>query len=206
MSDQTSFIHGIYYGAALLLMGMGLCFAFIMPGVDRWSKRFFTVFFSLLFFFYCFSLSEMLFYGVAGMNQVSVIANFGMSLFSVIPLPMMTLFLLHCSGELWQKSSLFHIVLAQFVIYIILLIIAQFTSAFYYVTPDNLFRFGPWYPLMVVPTFVIELLNLAGLFRRRNMLTKKQFVAMLISLLPLTVALAVHLFVDSFPFIIIGIV
>lgn len=49
MSDQTIFIYGIYYGASLLLMVMGICFAFIMPGVDRWSKRFFTVFFSLIF-------------------------------------------------------------------------------------------------------------------------------------------------------------
>ena len=205
MSDQTSFAYGLYYGSALLLMGMGLCFTFILPGIDRWSKRFFAVFFSLLFFVCCLSLSEMLFYGVPGMDRVSVIANFVMSLFSVIPLPMMTLFLLHCSGESWQKSALFHMVLTQFVIYTILLIINQFTSAFFYVTPDNLFHFGAWYPLLIVPTFVIELLNLAGLVRRRRMLTKKQFAAILISLLPLTVALAVHIFVASFPFIVTGI-
>ena len=205
MSDQTIFIQGIYYGASLLLMGMGLCFSFIMPGVDRWSKRFFMVFFSLLFFFCCFSLLEMLFYGIPGMEWVSIIANFVMSLFSAIPLPMMTLFLLHLSGESWQKSLLFHMVLAQFVIYFILLVIAQFTSAIFYVTSDNLFHFGSWYPLIVAPTIVIELLNLTGLVRRRNMLTKKQFVAILISLLPLTVALAVHMFVAAFPFINIGI-
>lgn len=205
MSNQTIFIHGIYYGASLLLMVMGICFAFIMPGVDRWSKRFFTVFFSLIFFLCCFSLTEMLFYGVPGMDRVSVIANFWMSLLSVIPLPMMTLFLLHLSGESWQKSLLFHMVLAQFVIFFILLIIAQFTSAIYYVTPDNIFHLGSWYPIIIVPTFVIELLNLAGLVKRRDMLTKKQFVAILISLLPLTVALAVHLFVTSFPFIVTGI-
>ena len=205
MSDQTIFIYGIYYGASLLLMVMGICFAFIMPGVDRWSKRFFMVFFSLLFFFCCFFLLEMLFYGIPGMEWVSIIANFVMSLFSAIPLPMMTLFLLHLSGESWQKSLLFHMVLAQFVIYFILLVIAQFTSAIFYVTSDNLFHFGSWYPLIVAPTIVIELLNLTGLVRRRNMLTKKQFVAILISLLPLTVALAVHMFVAAFPFINIGI-
>lgn len=205
MSDQTIFIYGIYYGASLLLMGMGICFAFIMPGIDRWSKRFFTVFFSLIFFLCCFSLSEMLFYGVPGMDRMSVIANFWMSLFSVIPLPMITLFLLRCSGESWQKSLLFRMVLVQFAIFIFLLIIAQFTSAIYYVTPDNIFHFGSWYPLIIVPTIVIELLNLAGLVRRRDMLTKKQFAAILISLLPLTVALTVHLFVASFPFIMTGI-
>ena len=93
------------------------------PGRERVLKS------VLIFFLCCFSLTEMLFYGVPGMDRVSVVANFGMSLCSVISLPMMTLFLLHCSGESWQKSLLFHIVLAQFVIFFILLIIAQFTSA-----------------------------------------------------------------------------
>ena len=205
MSYLTIFFKGIYYGATLLLMGMGLCFAFIMPGVDKWSKRFFAVFFCLIFFFCCFSLSEMLFYGVPGMDWVSVIANFWTSLLSAIPLPMTTLFVLHCSGESWQKSALFHMVLAQFVIYFILLIIAQFTSAFYYVTPDNILHFGPWYPLIIFPPIAIELLNLSGLVRRRNILTRRRFFAILISLLPLTVALTIHMFIASFTFIMISI-
>ena len=50
MSEQTIFIYGFFYGVTLLLMGMGLCFAFIMPGIDSWSKRFFMSFFGLLFF------------------------------------------------------------------------------------------------------------------------------------------------------------
>ena len=205
MSEQAIFIRGFFCGATLLLMGMGLCFAFIMPGIDRWSKRFFMTFFGLLFFNSCLSLVEAIYYGVPGLERVMIAVNFWMSLISVIPLPMMTLFLLRCSGESRQKSALFRSVLALFGLYFTLLVIAQFIPVFYYVTPDNLFHFGPWYPVLILPTLVMELLNLFGLLRRRSVLTKKRFYAILISMLPLTVALIVHLFVAAFPFIITGI-
>ena len=90
-------------------------------------------------------------------------------------------------------------------VYLLLLVIAQFTSLFYYVTPDSRFHFGPGYALMVVPLVTIELINLADLIRRRGRLTGKLFFAMLISVLPLTVALIVHLFVPVFPYLHIGI-
>ena len=205
MSEQMIFIRGLFYGATLLLMGMGLCFAFIMPGIDRWSKRFFITFFGLLLLNSCISFVDVICYGIQGLEWAVIVAYFLMSLISAIPLPMMTLFLLHCSGESWKKSVPFYTVLALFGFYFILLIIAQFTSIFYYVTPDNLFHFGSWYPVIIIPALIMELINLTGLIRRRNVLTKKQFYAMLISMLPLTVALIVHLFVAAFPFIITGI-
>ena len=205
MSEQMIFIRGLFYGATLLLMGMGLCFAFIMPGIDRWSKRFFITFFGLLLLNSCISFVDVICYGIPGLEWAVIVAYFLMSLISAIPLPMMTLFLLHCSGESWKKSVPFYTVLALFGFYFILLIIAQFTSFFYYVTPDNLFHFGSWYPVIIIPALIMELINLTGLLLRRNVLTKKQFYAMLISMLPLTVALIVHLFVAAFPFIITGI-
>ncbi|MBQ9438265.1 MAG: histidine kinase [Lachnospiraceae bacterium] len=53
---------------------------------------------------------------------------------------------------------------------------------------------------------MIELLNLEGLFRRRKKLTRRILFAMLIVLLPLTIALNVHLFVRVFPFLQISMV
>ena len=83
--------------------------------------------------------------------------------------------------------------------------IAQFTSLFYYVTPDGWFHFGPGYMLLIIPLVTIELINLVDLIRKRETLTRKLFFAMLISVLPLTVALIVHLFVPVFPYLHIGI-
>lgn len=111
---------------------------------------------------------------------------------------MLTVFLLHCCGENWRKSPLFRAVLALYGLYFALIVIAQFTSSIYYVTPDGHLHTGPLYPLAIAPLVVIGLINLIALIRRRDRLTRKLFFAIMISLLPLTVALIIHLFVAAF--------
>lgn len=204
MNDPMKFYFA-FRSATLLLMGLGLGLAIIMPSIDRWSKRFFIAFFGVLFLDYCFSLVEIITFEMPDLVPLEIVVEFMVSLLSVIPLPMLTVFLLHCCGENLQKSPLLRAVLVLCGLYFIMLIIAQFTTIFYYVTPDGQFHFGPWYSLSVAPLGAIELLTLSGLIRRRNRLTRKRFFAILISLLPLTVVLNVHLFVPVFPFIDISI-
>lgn len=196
MNDWTLYIY--LCGAALLLMGLGLGLIAIMPSIDRWSKRFFIVFFSILLLNSCFALVEIIFFEVPGMALVQVVSNFWMSMLTTFPLPMLTVFLLHCCGENWRKSSLFRAVLALYGLYFALIVIAQFTSSIYYVTPDGHLHTGPLYPLAIAPLVAIGLINLIALIRRRDRLTRKLFFAMMISLLPLTVALVIHLFVAVF--------
>jgi sensor histidine kinase YesM len=189
----------------LVLMGLGLALAVFIPGIDRWNRRFFITFFIILFLNSCFSLVGIIFIDVPGTASVQIIANFWLSLLTIVPLPMLTIFLLHCCGENWRKSSLFRVEFALYGLYFILMVIAQFTTSIYFVTPDGHLHLGPLYPFIVVPLVVIALLSLTGLIRRRNRLTRKIFFAILIALLPMTVALNVHLFVSVFPFIHIGI-
>ena len=186
MNGQEAVLYIFISGAALLMMGLGLGLATIMPSIDRWSNRFFIAFFSVLFLNSCFALADMLFYEVPVMALAHVIFNLMMSLLTAFPLPAMTVFLLHCCGENWRKSSLFHAALALYGFYFVLVVIAQFTSSIYSVTPDGRLRFGPLYPLLIAPLVAIGLLNLAALTRRRNELTRKHFFALLISLVPLT--------------------
>ena len=187
--------------AALVLMGLGLVLAVFIPGIDRWSKRFFITFFSILFLNSCFSMIGIVLIDVPGMATVQVIANFWLSLLTTVPLPMLTVFLLHCCGESWRNGFLFRAELALYGLYAVLVVIAQFTSSIYYVTSDGHLHLGSLYPLVIAPLVASSLLNLAGLIRRRSRLTRKNFIAILIALLPMTVALIVHLFVSVFPFI-----
>ena len=48
MIDWVSMVYIFICGAALLLMGLGFGLAAVMPGLDRWSKRFFAAFFGVL--------------------------------------------------------------------------------------------------------------------------------------------------------------
>jgi hypothetical protein len=114
------------------------------------------------------------------------------SLLLSVPLPMLTLYLLHCSGENWRSSALFRAVLALFFCFLLILVYAQSNPQFYYMTEDHTLAIGPWYPLAIVPLDTIMLLNLAGLARRRSMLSQRYFHAFLVFLLPLTAALLFH--------------
>lgn len=194
-------IYAFICGAVLLLMGMGLGFVAMMPGIDRWSKRFFIAFFGVLFLNSCFSFIEINCLEVPGMAEVEVIADFGDSLLSTIPLLMLTVFLLHCCGEDWRSSGLFRSALALYGVYFIMLVAAQFNTLIYSVMPDGHLKLGPLYPLSIALLAAIALLNLAGLIRRRRGLTGKSFYAILIALLPLTAVLSVHMFTPVFPLI-----
>ena len=205
MNDWNTILYIFMAGAASLMMGLGLGLTVIMPSVDRWSKGFFTTFFGVLFLNACLALAEIFFSGMHHMAGAVRVVDFLMSLLSAIPLPMQTVFLLHCCEEDWRSSPRFRSVLVLWGAYLLLLVAAQFTSLFYYLTPDGRFHFGSGYALLILPMVTIELINLADLIRRRDMLTKKLFFAMLISVLPLTVALIVHLFVPVFPYLLIGI-
>ena len=45
MNGWIDFLYAFLYGALLLLSVLGLWLTAIMPGIDRWSKRFFQCFF-----------------------------------------------------------------------------------------------------------------------------------------------------------------
>ena len=83
----------------------------------------------------------------------------------------------------------------------IIFISAAFIEGFFYVTPEDQYYRGPLYPLFLLPVLAIMLLNLAGTLKRRKRLSRKVFLAFLITILPITVAVIVSLFVDIFPFI-----
>lgn len=54
MNGWIDFFCYLLCGAALLLSVLGLWFTAIMPGIDRWSRHFFLVFFTVLMLI-CFS-------------------------------------------------------------------------------------------------------------------------------------------------------
>ena len=201
MKDWNTIIYIFITGAALVMMGLGLWLVAIMPSIDRWSRRFFLIFFSVLFVNSCFALIDMLCFDIPDMALLRVILNFGMSLLTAFPLPALTMLLLHCCRENRKKSPLFLAVLALYTLYFILMVMAQFTTSIYFVTPEGRLCFGPLYPAAIAPLVAIGLMNLAGLLRRRDRMTRKHFLAMLISLLPLTAAMTIHQFVSVFPLI-----
>ena len=201
MNDWIEFLSFSIAGAALLLSGMGLWFAAIVPGIDRWSKRFFVSYF-LIFMLCCLSsIGESVFQHYIVPGGVFYFLMLLESLLLSLPLPMLTVFLLHCCEENIWKSKLLYTVTGSWVIYFIVSLSSAFIEGFFYLTLDNQYYRGPLYPLLLLPAIAIELLNLLGTIKRRKRLSGKVFSAFLIVILPITIALIAHLFYDVFPLI-----
>ncbi|MBQ9005706.1 MAG: hypothetical protein IJ092_04955, partial [Atopobiaceae bacterium] len=192
-------------GGLLILAMLGLGLAAALPGVDRWSKRFFMVFFSLLVPCVGASFAELITYGNPAMMLAERVTAFVGSLLPAILIAMPTLYLLHCCKESFRSSRLLRAVLALLAAYFAMLGIAQSTTLFYYYTPDNQIDYGPWYPISIVPLALIMVLNLAGVINRRDKLSGRLFYAFLAFLVPLSVAILIQIGTPVFFLIGLGI-
>jgi len=202
---QTTILSALL-GAMLLLAVLGFGLATFMPGTDRWNKRFFMCFFTMLALTMGTYFTEVIVFGNPTMIEVEKAASFLESLFPTILIPMMTVYLVHCCEEDCRTSTLLRTALTLWFVYIVLLVVAQFTDCFFYYTSDNELCLGPWYPLMMAPLLAILSLTLVGVIRRQDKLSGRLFNAFMISLIPMIVALAIHVFVPVFLLIGISII
>lgn len=176
----------------LVLTMLTLWITLIIPNPNQWNKRFFVAMFAI--FVLCmidFSV-DLLVYDEPNMALAAKIAVYFEYLLLSIPMPMFTAYLLRTCGENWLKSPLFRTVVVLWIIYFILLAIAQFTTFLYYFTPNNQYIRASWYLLLVTPIFAVMFLNLASVIKRRDKLPRKYYIAFLIHMIPLQIALLVN--------------
>jgi len=198
MTNYLEYFYASMFGVALILSVMGMWFTALIPGLDRWSKRFFLCYF-FVFLLCCLSalletipsflpVSKGTFYALLSVE----------SLFLSLPLPMLTLYLLHWRGEDPHKSKLLLAVGGVWAIYFALCLIDPFFGAFTTITPDNHYSRGPLYPLALTPMILIQLLNLAGTVRGRRTLSRKVYLGFLSAIVPMLLALTAQMFIDVY--------
>lgn len=200
---MISWIDFFYFitGIALLLCVLGLWFTAIMPGIDRWSKRFFLSYFTVLILCCLSGLLEVFFFPYSLPISVMYFVLILESLFLALPLPMLTFYLLHCCGENMRSSKLLHAVLLLLGVHFVQLAITPFTDIFFYVMPGEQWERGVCYPFMLLPLVVIMLLNLAGVIQSRKRISHKTFLSFIFAILPIMVTVSVQMFVEIFPLI-----
>jgi len=199
MSHWSEVFYFSIISAALLLSMVGLWFTAVMPGIDRWGKRFFLRYFIVLMVC-CFSgFIELILshYPVPG-AAISIVVFIELLSLS-LPLPMLTAYMLHACGENTRSSRLFHAALGLLAVYFVVLASAPFNGVFSYATADNQDYRGPLYALLLLPLIAILLLNLWGAVRRRARMSHKAFFSFVIAQVPMTVALLAMLFLDALP-------
>lgn len=191
--------------AMLVLILMALGIAVTMPALDRWSKRFFIVSLSLLMLCVIVCLIDEIIYRNPNFIILEKIVVYFEALLLSVLMPLPTILLLHYCGESVKSSKLFHTVILLWFICFFALSIGQFTNWFYVVTPNNEFIRTSLLPLLMLPLVLGMFVNIAGLIRRRKKLSTRYLVAFLIYLLPFTVFLTVHAFIDIAPFLFSGV-
>ena len=204
MTDWNSILDFVLAGALLVMMANGIAFASAIPAHDRWNRRYFILLFSLFLLCTVTCFLALLFWEKPTMAAAARIVYILEGLFLSTPVFMPTFFLLHDCGENIRNSALFKTVTALMGIYIGVLIASQFTTAFYYVTPNNHFFRGTLWWLWLTPLVLIMICNIAGVIKRRKKLSKKVFIALLVYLLPMTVAIIAHMFISVELFVIFG--
>ena len=205
MLDWLYIFDSVIAGAMMVMMLIGIAFSAYMPALDKWNKRYFITLFSLFFLCAVICFIAILLWEKPTMAAAERIVYLIEGLLLSTPIYMPTLFLLHSCGEGLKSSPLFKTVTALEGLHVVLLIVIQFTEVFYYVTPDNQFVRGPLWALWLTPLVLMMLLNIAGVIRRRNKLSKKYSIALLVYLLPMTAAIIGHMFISVDLFVIFGI-
>lgn len=198
MNSWMDYFYIFISGAALLISVLGVWFTVIMPGIDRWNKSFFRGYFLITMMCCISSIIEVILYFFSTMIKVIYFLWMLESVFLSLPSLMLVVYLLHSSGEDIRKSRLFRAVTGLWAVFFILTACAPFIGGYAYVTKDMQYIRRPIYPVMIMPIAVILLLDLGGVISRRRKLSRKVFSALLVAVVPLTVAIIVQLFIDTF--------
>ncbi len=199
MTGMNNIFYFSIINTAILLSALGMWFTLIIPGLDRWSKRFFLSYF-IIFLLCCISGNiETAYLHHRGLDAAFYIILFTESLLLSLPLPMLTVYLLHCCGESIRASRLMHIVAGLWGVFLVILFASQFLGVVRFVKSENQYYRGPRYWLLMLPMVAILLLTLAGTIRRRKYFSHKTFLSFLTAILPMTAALVTLMFVDCLP-------
>lgn len=125
------------------------------------------------------------------------------SLFSSFLMPILAIYLLRLCGES-LKCTYFYIVILLWSVYAVFLTLTQFTPVFYHISDDNVYTRSPWYPALLIPTALLMLCNMIGLYRRRDKLTVRKYHSFWIYLLIPTVSILIQMSTYGILFIVLG--
>ena len=190
----------------LVIALLGLFFTLAMKSLEKWTRRFFVALFSVAAAYVASDLLSQVSLIFQGPDYavLSRIAVFCESFFSSLLMPMITVYLLRCSGERRKRTPLFASMLTLWLVYVALLIFTQFSTEIYSISNKNVYQRGPWYFMLLVPPAAMMIMNCISLFFRRKQLTKKQRAAFTVYLLIPLGCMLIQMFSYGLLMIVIG--
>ncbi len=162
-------------GSIFMLTVIGLVTAIILPGIDRWGRRCYIIINLILMIALVISVADLIMVGkpnlVTEEKVIIWLEDLGYSLLY----PMIAVLHLYYVRENWKTAVSFRVTAVLWGVFFILHGIGQFTTCFYYITPENIYCQGPLYLLLLTPLIAILLIDMIVLYRKRRRLSRKQF-------------------------------
>lgn len=194
-------------GASTAIAVIGLILSLGARYTKKEFKKYLVVIFSLLT---AYTVSNLILWNVTDVEGegygyiISYIFLFCESLFSSMILPVLNHFLLYCVGKNMRKNPLVYITDALWLVYFILLVIAQFTKWIYYYTPDNEYFRGPFYSVLLIPLVLLMAVNLFALFQYRAALSRRYFIAFAVYFLLPLLCMVIQMFYSEVLMAVLG--
>ena len=173
MNNWIDYFYFFLFGFVLLLSMLGLWSARIMPGTDRWSRRYFLYYFFVLMVNSLLGILEMFIPYISVPMALVYLVLYLESVALSLPLLMPTVFLLHACGKSLRGSRLLYAAICLWGLYLAVLAVSLFADGFFTITPGVQYLRGPLYPLIPLPMDLLILLNLAGAFLHRKQLSRR---------------------------------
>ena len=180
MTDPIDLINFIAVFCGLTIIILGFIVNILLPDTDRNIKHFFMLFLGVMILYAVSDLTSQFSLVLLGSRYalLSRIAVYCESLFSSVLPPLMTWLIIYSAGKSGIRKNDFWFIISCWIIYFVMLTSTWFSDAFYYITPDNVYYRGNYYPFLVSMPFVVLLYNIILLIIYR----KKMHTGILISL------------------------
>ena len=168
-------------------------------------RNFFTVFFSLLFAYTSCVLLNTVSFGMGPDYALfSEVTMYMYSFLSSVLLPLMFFYILSIIGEDWQKSRMLKVIIALWIVYVALLNSTWFTDYIYVITPDNDYRRGSLYFVLLVPIILIIILILSKIYMNKDKLSTRQYWSLVLYMIMPLICTALQMYFYGILFITFG--
>lgn len=162
----------------LLIGVMGTVVALVLRDIEKWWRRYYIVFFSVIAASNLFELFNYLFINTPPLEGVFSFLN---TLIASTINPLLALYILRRCSENIRRSLYWKLILILWGLQISLPIIGRLTSTYYTISESiEDIRFGFTFYVFMLVGVVVLAVNLIALIRRRKRLSKLQFFVLLL--------------------------
>ena len=207
MSIAIRNINLIIAAAGIALCSLNMIQAKTNRFIEKGMKNFFIGFFAVIDAYVVCIITREFTHTFTGAEWVTVsrIAFFGQALLSSVLTILVTAFILYQSGERdWFRNKIFIISLALWLIYVGVLIYAQFTKNIYYVDEENNYHRGPYFSIIMIVPIIIMIVNLFATWKKKEQLSERQIRAFLVYAILPTICMVLQSRLFGIHFIVLG--